>query len=104
MDNKKILMYGLVISLVIGILAPFLASPNPDGLESAAEKIVNEKALHHNLQQIGLEEEGTVIPSPMPDYAIEGMDKVGEIIAMIVGILIMLAVAYGVTVTIARKN
>jgi cobalt/nickel transport protein len=104
MDNKKILLYGLVISLIIGVLAPFLACPNPDGLESAAEKIINEEALHHHLQQLGLEEEGTVIPSPMPDYAIEGMDKVGEIIAMVVGIIIMLAVAYGVSIAIAKKN
>ncbi|AEF97236.1 PDGLE domain-containing protein [Methanotorris igneus] len=104
MDNKKILLYGLVISLIIGVLAPFLACPNPDGLESTAEKIINEKTLHHNLQQIGLEEEGTVVPSPMPDYSIEGMGKVGEVIAMIVGIIIILAVAYGITVAIAKKN
>lgn len=92
MDNK-ILVGGLVVAIIIAILAPFLASSNPDGLESTAEKVINEEALHKNLQALGLEEEGTVAPSPMPDYSIEGMGKVGEVIAMIVGTLIMVALA-----------
>ena len=102
MENK-ILISGIVIALIIGLLAPFLASGNPDGLESAAEKIINEHALHNNLEQVGLEEEGTIAPSPMPDYAIEGMDKVGEVIAMIVGILIITALAYGVGMVFKKQ-
>ncbi|ABR55681.1 PDGLE domain-containing protein [Methanococcus aeolicus] len=93
---NKILISGLAVALIIGLLAPFLASGNPDGLESAAEKIVNEHTLEQNLHEVGLKEEGTVAPSPMPDYAIEGMGKIGEIIAMVVGILIMAVLAYGV--------
>jgi len=101
MENK-ILFSGLVVALVIGLLAPFLASGNPDGLESAAGKIINEHVLHQNLEQVGLEEEGTVAPSPMPDYSIEGMDKVGEIIAMIVGIFIIAVFAYGVGIILKK--
>lgn len=93
---NKILISGLAVALIIGLLAPFLASGDPDGLESAAEKIINEHALEQNLHDIGLEEEGTIAPSPMPDYAIEGMGKMGEIVSMIIGILLVVVVAYGV--------
>ncbi|ACV24362.1 PDGLE domain-containing protein [Methanocaldococcus fervens] len=103
MDNK-ILVGGLVVAIIIAILAPFLASSNPDGLESTAEKVINEEALHKNLQALGLEEEGTVAPSPMPDYSIEGMGKVGEVIAMIVGTLIMVALAYGVAIVLKKPS
>jgi cobalt/nickel transport protein len=103
MDNK-ILIGGLVIAIIIAVLAPFLASSNPDGLESTAEKIINENALHKNLQALGLEEEGTVAPSPMPDYAIEGMGKAGEVIAMIIGTLMMLALAYGVAIVLKKPS
>jgi len=103
MDNK-ILISGLIVALLIGILAPFLASEDPDGLESTAEKIINEHVLHSNLEEVGLEEEGTVVPSPMPDYSIEGMDKIGEIIAMLVGIIIMTGVAYGVAAVFKKSN
>jgi len=102
MDNK-ILITGLVVAIIIGLLAPFLASSNPDGLESAAEKIVNEHVLHKNLQEVGLEEEGTIAPSPMPDYAIEGMGKIGEIVAMIVGIVIITVLSLGVGAIFKKK-
>ncbi|ABR53947.1 cobalt transport protein CbiM [Methanococcus vannielii SB] len=92
--NNKVIVFGLTIALVIGLLAPFLASGNPDGLESAAEKIMNEHILSKNLEEIGLEEEGTIIPSPMPDYSISGMEKLGEVIAMIIGIFVMTAFAF----------
>ncbi len=32
--NKKFLLGGITIALIIAILAPFLASSNPDGLDS----------------------------------------------------------------------
>ena len=34
--NKKFFYLGVVVALLIAVLAPFLASPDPDGLESAA--------------------------------------------------------------------
>jgi len=35
MEKKQFLIIGVVIALVIAVAAPFLASGNPDGLESA---------------------------------------------------------------------
>ncbi|ADG13137.1 conserved hypothetical protein [Methanocaldococcus infernus ME] len=104
MDNKKIIIYGLVVAIIISILAPFLASPNPDGLESTAEKVANEKALEKNLEQLGLEEEGSVAPAPMPDYSIPGLGKIGEILALIVGTIIVFALAYGFSIIVKRTS
>ena len=72
MDNK-ILIGGLVVAIIIAILAPFLASSNPDGLESTAEKIINENALHKNLQALGLEDE---IQSLIPGYIFQTQGQV----------------------------
>ncbi|ABO35007.1 cobalt transport protein CbiM [Methanococcus maripaludis C5] len=95
-NNNSILVAGLIVALLLGLAAPFLASGDPDGLESAAEKIINEEVLGANLEEAGLEEEGTIAPSPMPDYAIPGMDKIGEIGALIIGILLITALSFGV--------
>ena len=35
-DNKTFIIAGLLISLLIGTIAVFLASSDPDGLESTA--------------------------------------------------------------------
>ena len=40
----------------------------------------------------------------MPDYAIEGMGKAGEVIAMIIGTLMMLALAYGVAIVLKKPS
>lgn len=37
--DRNFIIGGLVIAIIIAILAPFLASSNPDGLESAAESL-----------------------------------------------------------------
>ncbi len=104
MDSKKLIIGGLAIAIILSIAAPFLASPNPDGLESTAEKIINEHALENNLQQVGLEEEGTLAPSPMPDYTIAGMGKIGEILSLIIGTIIVFALAYGVSFVLKKPS
>ncbi len=88
-SNMKFLYAGIVIALLLAVLAPFLASPNPDGLESAAEGVVSEEKLAE------MEEAGSVFSSPMPDYGIEGMGKSGEVVAIVVGTLLVLGISYG---------
>jgi cobalt/nickel transport protein len=88
-SNMKFLYAGIVIALILAILAPFLASPDPDGLESAAGGVVGEERLAE------MEEAGSVFSSPMPDYAIEGMGKSGEVAAIVVGTLLVLGISYG---------
>ncbi|WP_298683735.1 PDGLE domain-containing protein [uncultured Methanomethylovorans sp.] len=88
-SNMKFLYAGIVIALILAVLAPFLASPDPDGLESAAGAVVSEEKLAE------MEEAGSVFSSPMPDYGIEGMGKSGEVAAIVAGTLLVLGISYG---------
>jgi cobalt/nickel transport protein len=90
--NRNLILGGLVIAIVIAILAPFLASSNPDGLESTAESLAvseSEPAFH----------------SPLPDYAIPGMEDnpLGGVLSLIVGTIVVLLVVLGLA-TLFRKN
>ncbi len=101
-ENTKIIIAGAAIAILLAILAPFLASPNPDGLdknlitlvgggsEEHAEKIIEEK------NQVGYE-------PPFPDYSIEGMDKAGEVLSILIGTVMMLVLALGLS-SILKKN
>lgn len=89
-SNKKFLYAGIAIALLISIAAPFLASSDPDGLESAAGNVIHEDKLK------SLEEHGPVFNSPMVDYSIEGMGKLGEVIAIIFGTLLIVVISYAV--------
>jgi len=44
-DNKTLIVAGLVIAVLIGVLAVFFASSDPDGLESTAMMIQGGKTL-----------------------------------------------------------
>lgn len=88
--NMKFLLVGLAIAIVISVAAPFLASPDPDGLESAAGNIIEESEFAE------LEESEPAVQSPMPDYSIEGMGKSGEILAITIGSIATLLIAYGI--------
>ena len=78
-SNMKFLYAGIAIALLLSILAPFLASSDPDGLESAAGGVIEESKMSE------LEETEPAVSSPMPDYAIEGMGKSGEVMAIAIG-------------------
>ncbi|RNI14176.1 cobalamin biosynthesis protein CbiN [Methanohalophilus sp. RSK] len=86
----KFLLIGLAIAITISVAAPFLASPAPDGLESSAKNVIEESKF------AVLEESEPAIQFPMPDYSIEGMGKSGEIVAITVGSVAMLLIAYGI--------
>jgi cobalt/nickel transport protein len=92
--TKKFIIIGLLVILVIAVLAPFLASSNPDGLESTAEKIllpgVSDEAIHE---------------SPMPDYIIPslGENPISSAIAIVIGVLVVFGLAYGIGY-ILKKN
>ncbi|AKB30076.1 Additional substrate-specific component NikN of nickel ECF transporter [Methanosarcina siciliae C2J] len=88
-SNMKFLYAGIAIALLLSVLAPFLASSDPDGLESAAGGIVEESKMS------AIEEMEPAVSSPMPDYAIEGMGKSGEVLAIAVGTIAVLAISFG---------
>lgn len=94
--NMKFLYAGIAIALFISVLAPFLASSDPDGLESAAEKVIDEVRFSE------MEESAPFVESPMPDYAIEGQGKMGEVLAVVIGTLLVLGISFAL-VKVAKK-
>lgn len=93
--NKKLLLGGIAIALIIAILAPFLASSNPDGLDSTMEKVMDNP------------ETEPVFESPLPDYTIPFLGEenpFGGVIALVVGTLLVLAIAYGLGEIIKKRN
>lgn len=97
-DFKMIILVGLAVVILLSVLAPFLASSDPDGLESAAEGVIDEHAFAE------LEESEPVMGAPMPDYAIEGFGKAGEIGAIFIGSIFMLGLGLGVGKLFEKKN
>lgn len=92
--EKKLILAGLAICVVIAVLAPFIASSNPDGLEKTAE-------------QVSTTEESGIYEAPMPDYTIPflGEDNpYGEIIALVVGVLITLGLGYIAAIFLKRRT
>lgn len=91
--DRNLILGGLAIALIIAILAPFLASSNPDGLESTAESME-------------VPESEPALESPLPDYAFPGMEDnpLGGVIALIVGTILVLLVMLGVAKVISKRK
>jgi len=104
-DNKTFIIAGIVIALLIGGVAVFLASGDPDGLESTALVVQGQKTLTGATPsdaEIHEEEEGRfAYSSPMPDYSLgESLGSMGGIVAIVFGtifaFLVVLGLAYGI--------
>ena len=115
METKQFVVIGIAIALVIAVAAPFLASGNPDGLESAFFSIYEAKPfLGDELDEeaAGAAEEQVVATTGndfsyealMPDYSIPGMDKDGEVLAIVIGTLLMLILVFAVAKVSARPD
>lgn len=105
MDNKTFIIVGIVVALLIGVVAVFMASGDPDGLESTALVVQGQKELTgHTPEDAEIHEDLTgkfAYSSPMPDYSLgDSMGSVGGLIAIIFGIilafLVVLGLAYGI--------
>lgn len=90
-NDKYFVIVGIIICLVIAVMSPFIASSDPDGLEKSAENM-----------NVG--ESEPALSAPFPDYTIEGLDQIGEIAALALGIIITLIVAYVVAMLLRRRN
>ncbi|WOF15739.1 cobalamin biosynthesis protein CbiN [Methanoplanus sp. FWC-SCC4] len=106
-DNKTFIAAGIILAIVIGVVAVFMASGDPDGLESTALVVQGEKTLTGLSPEDGDAEaigEGTFeYEAPLPDYSMEGAGKGGEIFSLIVGIFVTFALIGGVTWAITSK-
>lgn len=95
--NMKLFYAGIAIALLLAVLAPFLASSDPDGLESAAGGVVEESKMSQ------IEETEPALSSPMSDYSIEGLGKSGEVVAIAVGTLAVLVISLGLGKVFSKK-
>jgi len=105
MDNKTFIIAGIIVALLIGVLAVFLASGDPDGLESTALVVQGQKELTGGTPENAEIHEDTAgkfsYSSPMPDYSLgEQMGPLGSIIAIVFGTIlaffVVLGLAYGI--------
>jgi len=110
MDNRKFLVAGIIVALLIGVAAVFLASGDPDGLESTALMVQGQKSLTGPTPpdaEIHEDTEGKfAFSSPMPDYSLgEKLGPVGSVIAIIAGTLLAFGLVLGISkILIARKK
>ena len=108
METKHFVMIGIAIAVIVGVVAIFLASSDPDGLESTA-LVVNGDKLMTGETPADAEVVEDVHPSiaydsPMPDYALPEMGIPGQIIAMLVGIGVSFVIVLGVARVAARRK
>lgn len=111
-DNKTLVAGGLIIAVIIGVVAVFLASGDPDGLESTALVVQGQKSLTGGTPagaEISENTEGKfAYNSPMPDYSLgEERGTGGGTLAIVVGTILAFIVALGLVYgikAIAKKN
>lgn len=103
MSKHGIIKAGAVIAIIISVLAPFLASSNPDGLDKNLITLVGRGSEEHAEEIIG-ERMPIEYQAPMPDYTIEGMGKLGEVGAIVAGTLLMLVISMGLGKVLAIKQ
>ena len=109
MDNKTFIITGIIIALLIGVVAVFFASADPDGLESTALFVQGQKELTGGTpENAEINEDLTdkfSYASPMPDYALgEEMGPMGGLIAIITGTLLAFLVVIGLAYAIKAAN
>ena len=100
-DNKTLIVGGLIIAILIGVVAVFLASGDPDGMESTALVVQGQKALTGPTPPDAEIEESMegkfAYSAPMPDYSLgEAMGSSGGILAIIGGTILAFLVAIGI--------
>ncbi len=90
--DKKLVLAGVAVCIVIAIMSPFIASSNPDGFEKSAEQLAANP------------EPEPAFDSPLPDYTYEPLGKIGEIGALALGAIITLGLGYGIALLLKKRN
>jgi cobalt/nickel transport protein len=102
-QNKNIILAGAALAIFIAILAPFIASTNPDGLEKNIITFVGGGSTEKAREIIG-EKNTVVYEPPFPHYGIEGMDKPGKVLAIVIGTVFILVLGLGVSSLLKKKK
>jgi cobalt/nickel transport protein len=115
MEKNQFIIAAIALALIIAVLAPFLASGDPDGLESAFFGMYGAKepmgteldeSLAETAEEEVIERTGNdfEFASPMPDYAVSGLGKPGEVFAVVVGVLVMIGLVWGIGKAVAQNK
>lgn len=106
-DNKTFIIGGVLIALLIGVVAVFMASGDPDGLESTALVVQGQKELTGATPENAEIQEDLngkfSYTSPMQDYSLgESLGPFGGLLAIVAGIflafLIVIGIIYGIKI------
>ena len=89
--DKYLIIAAVIICIVISCLSPFIASPDPDGLEKSAEDVQTTA------------DDSAVVQSPFPDYLGES-SQVSQVIILIVGALLTLICGYGIAQIVKKRS
>ncbi|MGY1838390.1 MULTISPECIES: PDGLE domain-containing protein [unclassified Modestobacter] len=94
--TRAFLLAGVVVALLIAGVGSFYASASPDGLEATAA----EQGFDHTAQ------DSAVAGSPLADYGTAGIDdaRLSGGLAGVVGVLLVLVLAGGLTLVLRRRG
>jgi len=106
-DNRTFLAAGVIIALLIGVMAVFFASGDPDGLESTALVVQGEKTITGAAPEHAEIQKETVgrfsYSAPMEDYSFsETMGPLGGIIAIGLGTILAFLAVLGIIYAIKK--
>jgi hypothetical protein len=96
MTNRKVLVTGVLVALLLAAVVSFYASSSPDGLEKVAtDKGISQNAKDHSLSD-----------SPFADYGTKGVDnaRLSTGLAGIAGVAITLALGSGLVLAVRRRD
>jgi cobalt/nickel transport system permease protein len=110
-----VIIAGIIVTLAIAIGAPYYASTYPDGLDSTFLTVYGAKdvttvhideAKAASAEAQVAEKTGNTFSwqAPLPDYSIPGLEKPGEVIAILFGVLVLFFLGFGISRFISRKN
>ena len=105
---------GIALALSFAVIAPFYASTYPDGLDStfltlsgakSPDTVHFDEAFAETAHEAVVEKTGNTVSwqAPFTDYAIPGMEKPGEVLAIAFGIIVLFVFGFGMSRFIARS-
>jgi hypothetical protein len=96
MGNRRVLLVGLLVALVLAAVVSFYASSSPDGLEKVAtDQGISQNAKDHQLSD-----------SPFAEYGTKGVDnpRLSNGLAGVAGVAITLALGTGLAFAVRRRD
>ena len=101
MEKKDMTLIGvaILICVIICVLSPYIASGDPDGLEKSAE----DSGL---AEDFSVEEINGIPDAIFPDYAFanDPDNQVLQIVALVIGAIVTLALGYAVAEVVRSRN